>query len=164
MGKGVVRYGALTIVTLMFGVAVVAGAHTASGDHAGSTQVYRTLHQSNLELAPANATSASAVGAGVNWATIGGDLGQNQYSRLAQINKSNIDKLELAWSSDYAGTAVNEVETQPIEYQGVLYFVDGQGNLEAADATTGAKIWTWTAFSGQSPGLGRAIRGVAIGG
>jgi alcohol dehydrogenase (cytochrome c) len=164
MGIREVRYGALMVLLLVFGVAITAAvANRATGSNTGSTHAYRALHESNLELAPRNLTGSSSVGAGASWTTIGGDLGQNQYSRLSQINKSNVDKLDLAWSSTYAGTVVNEVETEPVEYHGVLYFVDGQGNLEAADATSGAKIWTWTAFSGQSPGLARAIRGVAIG-
>jgi glucose dehydrogenase/cytochrome c5 len=158
-----VRLALLAGAALVVATVAVVGFAGASGSGAGTTQVFRDLGKSNLALAPKVTTKAGVVGAGTNWLTHGGDLGQSQYSRLTQINNANVGKLELAWSSTYAGTLVNALESEPLEYNGVMYFVDGGGNLVAADASTGKVIWRWTAFSGQLPGLGKPIRGVAIG-
>jgi alcohol dehydrogenase (cytochrome c) len=61
------------------------------------------------------------------------------YSALAEINRSNVGKLKLAWSlSLKSGT--NEIE--PLVYQGVL-FVHSAGVVEAIEASTGDIIWEY---------------------
>ena len=44
--------------------------------------------------------TARLFGAGENWPAVGGEADESNYSRLAQIDTSDIGKLGLAWSLD----------------------------------------------------------------
>ena len=63
-----------------------------------------------------------------------------RYSPLKQINASNVNQLQVAWTydvSDAAGT----LETNPIDVNGVLYgYTPGQ-KVFAVNAATGQQIW-----------------------
>jgi quinohemoprotein ethanol dehydrogenase len=118
----------------------------------------------DLAAAPKFTNQALISGAGVSWPTTGGDLGNTRYSTLNQITPKNASKLKLIASSTYDGTVLNEVEASPIEWNGTLYFVSGNQNVVAANATTGAVIWKWTSFAPPTAGpSNHPVRGVSLG-
>jgi quinohemoprotein ethanol dehydrogenase len=77
--------------------------------------------------------------AGADWAGYGRTFGEQHFSPLGQINLSNVGTLKLAWFMDLPpGNTVS----QPIEVDGVLYFVRGQSVVYAVEAATGRLIWS----------------------
>ena len=59
------------------------------------------------------------------WGHYGGDPGNSHYSRLVQINRSNVGELALAWSYSSAKqqpiSATSELQINPIIVNGILY-------------------------------------------
>lgn len=79
-------------------------------------------------------------GNGIDWTAYGGTYGEQHFSPLAQINAQNISHLGLAWSIDLPpGNSVSE----PLEIDGILYFVTGYGLVHAAEAKTGRLLWQY---------------------
>src|SRR5687767_7790303 len=56
------------------------------------------------------------------------------HSPLTQINRENVEYLQLAWSRAILPGAM---EMTPLVYQGVMYLVHPASKIEAVDATTG---------------------------
>src|SRR5215472_7091052 len=79
------------------------------------------------------------------WRTYGGDLGHTRYSPLDQINASNFNQLEVAWTfkTDNLGPRPEYVfESTPLEINGVLYSTAGSRRaVVALDAETGELLW-----------------------
>jgi alcohol dehydrogenase (cytochrome c) len=98
-----------------------------------------------------------------SWLTYGGDYASQRYSRLTQINRTNVSKLKAAWIFQTDGKGI--VEASPIVADGVLYLVEPPSTVVALDAHSGAKLWQWAP---QLPehvvtiGLNATSRGVAI--
>lgn len=113
-----------------------------------------------------------------NWLTWNGDLNGNRFSKLKQINASNVGKLALKWTFSiplwaqffpdtpyfrenmrYFG-----LETVPLVVDGIMY-VTGPNQAFALDARTGHQIWQYsrprTPGLVSDPSLG-SNRGVAI--
>src|SRR5947208_2109584 len=74
-----------------------------------------------------------------DWAAYGGDSNKTHYSTLAQINKSNIKRLEVAWSFDTKETG--GLQSSPIEVAGVLYGISPTQKIFALHAATGKLKW-----------------------
>ena len=82
------------------------------------------------------------------WKHWGGDEGGTRFSRLKQINRSNVSKLEVAWtyrtgdSSDGKDLPFRSTfEATPLVVDGTLYITTGFGRLIALDAETGRELW-----------------------
>jgi quinoprotein glucose dehydrogenase len=91
-----------------------------------------------------------------DWPRYTGDLAGTRYSKLKQINTSNVASLKAAWT--VAGLGAKET---PIVIDGVMYASTATGAL-ALDADTGKEIWRYGAAP--APGGGRGARGAAGGG
>ncbi|HEX4997946.1 MAG TPA: pyrroloquinoline quinone-dependent dehydrogenase [Terriglobia bacterium] len=81
------------------------------------------------------------------WPVFGGDLGSTRYSPLDQINRDNVNTLQVAWTfktDNYAPAPVPQSESTPIMVKGVLYFTAGpRRNVIALDAGTGETLWVY---------------------
>ena len=62
------------------------------------------------------------------------------YSPLHQINRENVQNLQLVWSR---ALNAGQVELIPLVYDGVMYIPHPGGVIEAVDATTGDLIWRY---------------------
>jgi quinoprotein glucose dehydrogenase len=71
------------------------------------------------------------------WRSYAGGPHSSQYSALDRINKSNVSRLQVAWSVPIDGTSI----FNPVVVEGVLYAPVGGGALAAIDAATGREIW-----------------------
>src|SRR6185312_3883522 len=94
------------------------------------------------------AVLCSSVSAGEEWQYWGGDAGGTRFSRLKQINRSNVAKLEVAWtyrtgdSSDGKDLPFRSTfEATPLVVDGTLYITTGFGRLIALNAETGRELW-----------------------
>ena len=79
------------------------------------------------------------------WPTYGADLASTRYRPFDQIDASNFNKLELAWSfkTDSLGTRPEyKLEGTPLMINGVLYTTAGtRRSVVALDAATGELLW-----------------------
>ena len=94
-----------------------------------------------LGIAAIVAQSGGARGAAAKpyttWTAYQGGAHSSQYSALDQINKSNVARLDVAWTYAVNGT----ITFNPIVVDGVMY-AQGTGNaIVALDAATGKEIW-----------------------
>ena len=87
------------------------------------------------------ATTATVVGADVNWTAPGGAADEAGFSRLDQIKASNLNRLGLEWSLDLP----NEVslEATPLAVEGVIYFSGSYAAAYAVDAASGKLLWKY---------------------
>ncbi|MFN7928067.1 MAG: PQQ-binding-like beta-propeller repeat protein [Blastocatellia bacterium] len=69
----------------------------------------------------------------------GGAAGQ-RYSRLKQINRTNVQRLAIAWQYDAADGA-GDPQSQPVIANGVLFGVTPTHKVFALDAATGKELW-----------------------
>ena len=75
------------------------------------------------------------------WSDYGGSADSMQYSALKQIDKSNVAKLELAWSYSVPDRTGN-FGFNPIVDDGVMYVLGQNNSIVALDAVTGKQIWS----------------------
>ena len=74
----------------------------------------------------------------LNWRRTDNNWG---YSTLNEINKTNVDKMQLAWSWSMDDTGANEAT--PLVHDGVMYLPNPRGVIQALDAATGDIIWEY---------------------
>src|SRR5947209_16987871 len=80
------------------------------------------------------------------WRDYGGAADSSQYSALAQINRSNVSQLEVAWS--YPTGDNNKYFFNPLVVDGVIYVLARNNSIVALNAATGAEIWIHPAEPG----------------
>jgi quinoprotein glucose dehydrogenase len=81
-------------------------------------------------------TSLSQSSNGKWWVGYGNGADNSRYFASRQINKSNVDKLQVAWSYPYGDTSFG-----PVVVRGVVYGRGRNGSLVAIDARTGKELW-----------------------
>lgn len=89
----------------------------------------------------------------LDWHAYGGGPENNHYSRLVQINRSNVKQLAVAWSFDTEEEG--GLQTSPIILNGVLYGITPTQKVFALDATTGKLRWKFdSGIKGTQPDRG----------
>ena len=86
------------------------------------------------------------------WAVYRGDKESTGYSALNQINKTNLTKLELAWTyhtGDAREGNRSNTECNPIIVNRMMYVSAPQVKLIAPDPATGKEIWKSDPFKKQ---------------
>jgi quinohemoprotein ethanol dehydrogenase len=140
------------------------------------------LIASSLIAAAAIVTSSSAIAGAADLSSccapadkdfpkVAGNLGNQGYSSLTQVNKDNINKLGPVWLNHVSaapvttptpgpGTDDTGQQTTPIVIDGVVYMDTPNGDVIAIDGKTGATKWKWhpTAFTTSG-----TRRGVSVG-
>jgi len=94
-----------------------------------------------------------------SWETYQGDPGSNQYSSLKQINKSNVDQLEVAWVYQ-TGDNLNkqsQIQCNPIIVDDILYATSPTIKLIALRAATGELLWEFDPALDFSPHVNRGV-------
>ena len=96
------------------------------------------------------------------WNVYGGDAGFSHYSRLDQINRSNVHRLEIAWTYDSGDAFQNsELQTNPIIIGNILYSATPQRKVFALKAATGELLWSFDPSNGEEVRGINAFRGVS---
>jgi quinoprotein glucose dehydrogenase len=91
-----------------------------------------------------------------DWPTYGGGPENNHYSKLAQINRSNVKRLAIAWSFDTQEKG--GLQSSPIIVDGVLYGLTPAQKVFALDAATGKLLWKFdSGIKGTQPDRGLAF-------
>src|SRR5690242_4902531 len=94
-----------------------------------------------LGLALLHGQSGAQKQSPANWSDYGASADSSQYSALRQINKSNVNKLELAWFYPTPGPS-GRFAFNPLIVDSVMYVLDPSFAIVALDASTGKKIWS----------------------
>ncbi len=90
-----------------------------------------------------------------DWPIYGGTTENNHFSPLAQINRTNVKQLSVAWSFDTEESG--GLQTSPIEVDGVLYGITPSQKIFALDAATGKLLWKFdSGIKGTQPDRGLA--------
>ena len=92
---------------------------------------------------------AVAGDAGQDWPVYGHDSGGMRFSPLNQINGTNVQRLQRAWTYEVPTTPnswIQAFESTPLMVDDVLYFATQTGLAVALDAETGKQLWTFNPF------------------
>jgi len=77
----------------------------------------------------------------VDWPVYGGQSADDHYSPLRQINRGNVNKLQVAWTFDTKEKG--GLETSPLIVGRVLYGYTPTQKVFAVDAASGKLLWTF---------------------
>ncbi len=106
------------------------------------------------------------------WHHYGGDRGHARYAALDQINKANVEKLQVAWRWESVDEPLakenrrllpGQFKVTPLMVDGVLYVSTSLSQVAAIDAGTGSTIWVYDPKSyekGRPTNTGFQHRGV----
>ena len=106
---------------------------------------------------------------GKDWVTNGGNLTNQRYSTLAQINTTNVKQLKGAWMTRLKGSGLGgkySFEASPLVKDGVMYVITGNDDVFALNAKSGELLWEY--WSGIDQTISTACcgwvnRGLAMG-
>ena len=83
----------------------------------------------------------TATNSTAEWTMHGGDVNEQRYSPLKQINADNISQLGLAWYADMSERG--QWQTTPIVVDGRIYITTPWSKLYAFDAVSGKQLWKY---------------------
>jgi quinoprotein glucose dehydrogenase len=90
-----------------------------------------------------------------DWPVYGGTPENNHYSSLAQINRSNVSQLEIAWSFDTEEEG--GLQASPLIVDGTLYGITPTQKVFALNAASGTLLWKFdSGIRGTQPDRGLA--------
>ena len=122
---------------------------------------------------PAHAQADNVRGMATEWLSYGGDKAGSKHSPLAQIDKNNFSRLQVAWTWRSAEEEITKAnpdlktwvwEATPLMVSGVLYVSTSLSQVAAIDAATGKTRWVYdpeTWKNGTPSNNGFVHRGVA---
>jgi quinohemoprotein ethanol dehydrogenase len=98
---------------------------------------------------------------GADMPTVGGNLGNQHYSGLTQIDKRTLHQLGAAWRTHVSAIepATDDVgqQTTPIVVDGVIYLDTPSGGVIAFDGATGEAEWKWEPDEFETSGTRRGV-------
>jgi len=106
---------------------------------------------------------------GKDWVTNGGNMTNQRYSTLKQIDASNVKQLKGAWMTRLKGSGLGgkySLEATPLVKDGIMYMITGNDDVFALDAKTGQIVWEhWSGIGQQISTVccGWLNRGLAMG-
>jgi quinohemoprotein ethanol dehydrogenase len=106
---------------------------------------------------------------GKDWVTNGGNLTNQRYSTLKQIDTTNVKQLKGAWMTRLKGSGYGgkySFEASPLVKDGIMYVVTGNDDVFALNAKTGEFVWErWSGIDQKITSIccGWDNRGLAMG-
>jgi quinohemoprotein ethanol dehydrogenase len=106
---------------------------------------------------------------GKDWVTNGGNLTNQRYSTLKQIDTINVKQLKGAWMTRLKGSGFGgkySFEASPLVKDGIMYVVTGNEDVFALNAKTGEILWErWSGIDQKISTVccGWVNRGLAMG-
>src|SRR5262245_43657228 len=89
-----------------------------------------------------------------DWPVYGGGPENIRYSKLDQINRNNVDRLQVSWTYDTGdATPGSEMQCNPLIIDGVLYATTPKLRVIALDGASGRLLWSF------DPNEGRRVVG-----
>jgi quinohemoprotein ethanol dehydrogenase len=106
---------------------------------------------------------------GKDWVTNGGNLTNQRYSTLKQIDTNSVKQLKGAWMTRLKGSGFGgkySFEATPLVKDGIMYVVTGNDDVFALNAKTGEILWErWSGIDQKISTIccGWVNRGLAMG-
>src|SRR3954470_18545098 len=106
---------------------------------------------------------------GKDWVTNGGNLTNQRYSTLKQIDTSNVKQPKGAWMTRLKGSGLGgkySFEATPLVKDGMMYISTGNDDVFALNAKTGTFLWErWSGIDQKITSVccGWDNRGLAMG-
>jgi quinoprotein glucose dehydrogenase len=123
-------------------LAILVGAAAGHPGQSGS------LHERPEESRPA--VFRPSTPGSIDWPVVHGDPGGTRYSTLREIDRSTVDRLEVAWTyhtGDANPKAFSTIECTPLIVDGVMFVTSAGVKVIALDAATGEPFWTFDPFA-----------------
>jgi quinoprotein glucose dehydrogenase len=86
--------------------------------------------------------------AGTDWPYVGGDADGTRYSKLQQIDRSNVTSLQVAWTfhtgPNHLATSnsnPSSIQCTPLVIDGVMYLTSADTQVIALDPANGRELW-----------------------
>lgn len=134
-----------------------------------SLAIVSLVHAQRIERVPAFSAEELLQLPAENWITNGGNIYNQRYSTLEQINRDNINDVKAVWRVSLNGSGMEQgysAQAQALFYEGVIYVVTGDNDVFAVDVETGQFLWTYEAnidFGNTVICCGRLSRGLGMG-
>jgi alcohol dehydrogenase (cytochrome c) len=113
------------------------------GHRKGATLSVAALVFVVLAVAACGGSNKKRVAANVGWTQWGNNMQHTFYSSLSLINRSNVNKLGIAWSAP-EGSNLTTWETDPVVVGDTMYYTTSSNQVYAVNATNGAVKWVYT--------------------
>ena len=126
---------------------LMAGSGVAIFLLAGATAVVHVQSDASVS-APAFSRTDLVPPPVTGWPTNGGNLGNQRYSPLKEIDRDNVARLKGVWRTRLRGSGLGPQysgEAQPLVYGGVIYIVTGADDVFAVAVETGNILWEYRA-------------------
>ncbi|RYY56286.1 MAG: c-type cytochrome, partial [Chitinophagaceae bacterium] len=92
---------------------------------------------------------------------VAGNTGNTHYSSLTQIDSSNVQQLQVAWTfhtGDIDTGKRSEIQCNPVVVDGIMYITSPNLQLLAIDAATGVKKWAFNPLkAGEATHVNRGV-------
>jgi len=97
-----------------------------------------------------------------NWLTYNGGYSSQRYSKLDQIDRGNVDELQLQWMLQ--NQVFGAWQSNPIVVDGIMYLTQRPNDIMAVDAVTGRVFWVYEYLNAENVSVccGANNRGVAV--
>ena len=114
--------------------------------HAATTPPVDPIFQAGTTstIAPGAPFAVDEASARGDWLHYGNDQGGSRFSPLDQINRTNVEKLQVAWTYRTGLTPeemLGGLEDTPLKVGRLLYLAAENNDVIALDAETGKEIW-----------------------
>ena len=117
----------------------------------GPSDPTRAQNRESVTIRPAPAFSGETLAAlpTTDWLTNGGNLFNQRYSPLTEIDRTNVGGLKGVWRTHLDGSGAaprNSGEAHPIVHNGVIYTVTGDDDVFAISVESGRILWKYRAL------------------
>ena len=106
------------------------------------------VHVQSRSAAPAFARTELTPPPSTGWPTNGGNLKNQRYSPLTEINRDTVGRLKGVWRTHLRGSGLGAQysgEAQPLVFDGVVYIATGANDVFAVSVDTGNILWEYRA-------------------
>jgi len=106
------------------------------------------VHVQSRSAAPAFARTELTPPPSTGWPTNGGNLKNQRYSPLTEINRDTVARLKGVWRTHLRGSGLGAQysgEGQPLVFDGVVYIATGANDVFAVSVDTGNILWEYRA-------------------
>jgi glucose dehydrogenase len=145
------RQSGVVWLAILIGLSVAITTVASAQQHRSRSTADDSPSTRTARSAPLAAPAGVAVGDD-DWPSYGRDPGGSRYSPLAQINRTNVGRLQVAWrfstgeaGPSYATDRNTSFEDTPLVIAGTMFIVTPLGRVFALDASTGRVRWRYNA-------------------
>lgn len=106
------------------------------------------IAEESIVPAPAFRVAELTAAPRAGWITNGGNVFNQRYSPLTQIDRANVAGLKAKWRTHLRGSGVGPQYSgvaQSLVYEGTLYIITGANDVFALDVESGEILWQYTA-------------------